>query len=513
MSEWPLLSLIVFLPIAGGLLLALLPRMQGTAVRAIALAASGSTLVLAAVAAMLFEPHAHGYQLGEYRPWIEALAVNYRLGIDGMSLMLVVLTALVAPGCLVAGWGRGRDERVDAAWFLLLQGSALGVFLSLDFFLWFLFWEASLVPAFFLVRSGGGERAGRAAYAFVVYTLTGSAGLLLGFVALRAATGSFDFEQLAALGAEGETTSRLAEVGGARWVTLVFAGVLAGVAVKAPLFPFHTWMPATYAEAPTGTAMFLTAVMSKMGVYGFFRLVWPLFPEQLRDASGLLLVLALAGVVFGAFAALGQNDLKRMLAYSSLNHVSYCLVGLFAAVAPGAAASANAVPAALNGALLQMFNHGLSAAALFFFVGALEARSGGRRGIDDFGGARRAAPVLAGMCGVAMFSSIGVPGLNGFVGEFLVFRGLFGVSPWGAAAGCIGLLVTAIFLLGFQQRVFHGPAAGAVAEGRITDLSTTEVAATAPLVVFMFVLGLAPQLLLGWINPLTATWAAGGIVP
>ncbi|MGH8021068.1 MAG: complex I subunit 4 family protein, partial [Opitutaceae bacterium] len=434
MSELPLLSLIIFLPWLGALVLALAPRLTEAAVRSLALTFSFTTILLGLAVLAIFEPRLPGYQLVENRAWIEALGVRYHLGLDGMSLLLVLLTGLVAPACLAASRGGAREARGFAAFFLFLQGSALGVFLALDFFAWFIFWELSLVPAFFLIKLWGGSGATRAAYQFFVYTMAGSALMLAGFVALYAAAGTFDFETLAQLAADGALKERLAELGGAPWAWAAFWGIFAGLAVKTPLFPFHTWLPSAYAEAPTGASMFLTAVMSKMGVYGFFRVLWPVFPEQLGMVCPVLIFLALGGVVFGAFAALAQRDLKRMVAYSSVNHVSYCLLALFAAASPGAGLSANALPAALNGALLQMFNHGLSASALFFFIGALELRAGGRRSIDSFGGARAAAPVLAGMCGVAMFSSIGLPGLNGFIGEFLIFRGVFGVAPWVASA-------------------------------------------------------------------------------
>jgi NADH-quinone oxidoreductase subunit M len=245
--------------------------------------------------------------------------------------------------------------------------------------------------------------------------------------------------------------------------------------------------------------------MSKMGAYGFLRILWPVFPQPLQAAATPLLWLALGGVVLGAFAAMRQADLKRMVAYSSVNHLGYCLLALFAVAASGPANPAATV-SALSGTILQLFNHGLSAAALFFCVGVLEDRSGGKRGLADFGGVRSAAPVFAGFCGVTLFSSLGLPGLNGFVGEFLILRGVFGLAPWAAAVATLGLLATALFLLTFWQRVFHGPAAGAGVGFR--DLDLTEKATLLPLLVLMFALGLFPQLLAGLINPLVTAWAA-----
>lgn len=494
-----LLSVLVFTPWAGALALAVAPRLAPSASRAVALVFSLSTLALGLFAWTGFDPAAAGYHWEERHRWIAALNVHYHLGLDGLSLLLVLLTGLVAPAALLSSWRSARDPRLFGLLFLLLQGSALGVFLALDFFHWFVFWELSLVPAFFLIKLWGGPGATRAAYQFFVYTIGGSVFMLVAFAALFAVAGTFSFVELAALAREGGLSAQL---GGT--ATAVFLGVLLGLAVKVPLFPFHTWLPAAYAEAPTGASMFLTGVMSKMGVYGFLRILWPLFPAELHAAAPVLLWLAVGGVVLGAFAAAAQADLKRMVAYSSVNHVSYCLLALFA-VAGAAGAKPEAAAAALSGTLLQMFNHGLSASALFYCMGVLEARAGGRRGLGDFGGVRAAAPTFAAFCGVALFSSLGLPGLNGFVGEFLIFRGVFGLAPAAAAVSCLGLFATAYFLLTFWQRVFHGPAAGAGAGFR--DLDIGELVLLLPLIALMGVLGVWPQLLAGLFNPLVTAWA------
>jgi len=507
MNSLPLLSLVVLVPWAGALVLTALPGLPARAARTLALVFSLSTLVLAVPLLGGFDPAATGYQFSESHAWIRALNVHYRLGLDGMSLLLVLLTGVVSPLALAAAARDARDARLLGLLFLVLQGSALGVFLALDFFHWFIFWELSLVPAFFLIKLWGGPGAGRAAYQFVIYTIAGSAFMLLAFAALYAATGTLDFSALAALAADG----RLAAMVGPHAITAVFLGAFLGLAVKVPLFPFHTWLPPAYAEAPAGVSMFLTGVMSKMGVYGFLRLLWPIFPAQLHACAGPLLWLALGGVVLGAFAALKQTDLKRMVAYSSVNHLSYCLLALFA-VAAHPNVDRPAAAAAFSGALLQMFNHGLSAAALFYCVGVLERRSGGNRGLNDFGGVRTAAPVFAGLAGIAMFSSLGLPGLNGFVGEFLVFRGVFGLAPGIAAVATLGLLATALFLLTFWQRVFHGPRAGA-AKGAFADLDAADRLTLVPLVALMFLFGVLPHLLTGLINPLVTAWAQGPTLP
>lgn len=502
MNNLPLLSLIIFVPWAGALLLALLPKLPAGPVRALALIFSLSTLGLGTTVLSAFDPAA-GLQFVEKHAWISALGVNYHLGIDGLSLVLVLLTGVIAPVALFGTARAAKQPALYAALFLFLQGAALGVFLALDFFAWFIFWELSLVPAFFLIKLWGGPGATRAAYQFVIYTIGGSAFMLMAFAALFAAAGTFDFVQLAAFAKSGGLATQLGAVGSS-WSFIVFLGVFLGLAVKVPLFPFHTWLPPAYAEAPTGASMFLTGVMSKMGVYGFLRILWPIFPADLHAAAPCLIWLAVAGVVLGAYAAIKQTDLKRMVAYSSVNHLSYCLLALFAvalAAKPGEASAS-----ALSGAILQMFNHGLSAAALFFCVGILENRSNGLRGLNDFGGIRTAAPVFAALCGISLFSSLGLPGLNGFVGEFLIFRGVFGLAPMTAAVSTLGLLATALFLLTFWQRVFHGPAKGAGVNFR--DLDAGEIVTLLPLIALMFVLGLLPQLLAGLVNPLVTSWVS-----
>lgn len=507
MSGFPWLSATIFMPWVGALLLSAWRRPAERAVRLVAFVFSLSTLLLGAALVINRDPVTAGYQFGERHVWIEALCVHYHLGIDGLSLLLVLLTGIVGPIGLLATGPLARDVRLYHVLYLLLQGSALGVFLSLDFVLWFLFWEASLVPAFFLVKLWGGEQAGEAAYRFFIYTVGGSAFLLLGFVIVFAGTGTFSFTALADLARKGDLAAATGSAG-----TLAFFGLLLGLAVKAPLFPFHGWMPATYAAAPVGVSIFLTAVMSKMGVYGFLRLLWPLFPGELHAAAPLLVFLALAGVVVGAVAALRQKDLRRLLAYSSLNHISYCLLALFAVGRtlgqPGA--SSEAAGAALGGALVQMFNHGVTAAALFCAIGVLAAR-GGSYGRDDFGGVRQSMPVFAGIAAIAVFASLGLPGLNGFVGEFLILRGVFGLDRVAAAVACVGLLATAAALLTFYQRVFHGTTTTDTV--RFADLDTAERSKFLPLLVLIVGLGVYPQPLLALINPLVASWAGHLVQP
>jgi NADH-quinone oxidoreductase subunit M len=332
--------------------------------------------------------------------------------------------------------------------------------------------------------------------------------MLLAFMAIFISTGKFDFSELAELGRNGTLTSAFVVKLG--WYNLtvrhlalvIFAGAFLGFAVKVPLIPFHTWLPSAYAEAPTGTTMLLTGVMSKMGVYGFIRILLPIFGEQIRWIMTPLLWLTVITIVYSAGAAFAQRDLKRVLGYSSINHLGFCLLGVFAVARFGEneLALAGEKAAALNGVFLQMFNHGITAATLFWFVGFLEQR--GCRSINDFGGLRKVAPVFCGLMGIALFSSLGLPGLNGFIGEFLIFKGTFSLTTWATSLSVIGLLITAIFILTILQRVFNGPLSEKWA--RLPDLTLTERVFVLPSIALMFLLGIYPQLVLGVISSTAA---------
>jgi NADH-quinone oxidoreductase subunit M len=284
-------------------------------------------------------------------------------------------------------------------------------------------------------------------------------------------------------------------------------GVLAGFAVKVPMFPFHTWLPAAYAEAPSPVTMLLTGAMSKMGVYGLLRIALPLFGHQIAQIRTPLLVLAVATVVMGAWAAAAQKDMKRIFAYLSVNHLGYCLLAIFALAIPVTSATAQASQAfALNGVILQMFNHGITAAALFWFVAMIQFRTGGHRDIDQFGGLRKPAPVLAGLMGIALFSSLGLPGLNQFPGEFLIFRGVFPLAWVAATVSVLGLLVTAVVILTLIQKVFWGPVAEHCTN--FPDLHHDERLALAPVIGLMLLVGLVPQLIVASVNPTVANLLA-----
>jgi NADH-quinone oxidoreductase subunit M len=505
MHALPLITVLTLVPLIGGFLVIGLPPEQKKLARRLALGASFVALALALVLWTRFNAASGDLQFEEQYKWIPTLAVEYHLGVDGLGLLMVMLSAIVVPMAMLASWKIEQRVPIYFALVLFLQAGLFGTFTALNFFHWFIFWELSLIPAFFLIKLWGGPQRGSAATQFFVYTMAGSVALLLAFLAIFLATGKFDFTELAELGRNGTLISALEVKLGWRDLTtrelakIIFAFAFLGFAVKVPLIPFHTWLPATYAEAPTGTTMLLTGVMSKMGVYGFLRILLPIFPEQVRWMLKPLLWLAVATIIFSAGAAFAQRDLKRLLAYSSINHLGYCLLGIFA-VAPTAltAAASAEKAAALNGVFLQMFNHGLTAATLFWFVGLLEQRGNGLRGLNDFGGLRKIAPVFCGLMGIALFSSLGLPGLNGFIGEFLIFKGAFPLATWATSLSVLGLLITAIFILTLLQRVFNGPLNEKWS--RLPDLTFTERMLVLPAIGLMVVLGIYPQLVIGVIN-------------
>jgi NADH-quinone oxidoreductase subunit M len=494
MSGMHVLTLLTVLPLMG----AVIALVAGKHSRDVALLTTLASLALALLVWTRL-PIDGSIGLVERAAWAPSLGIEYHLGVDALGALMLVLSAIVALMSVDASHRVHHQPGLYFALVLVLEAGLFGSFTALNFFHWFLFWELSLIPAFFLIKLWGGARRGPAATQFFIYTMAGSAALLVAFLAVFLSTGSMDFPHLTLLASTGEleqmVTAHLGPV--TLWLAV---GVLAGFAVKVPMVPFHTWLPAAYAEAPSPVTMLLTGAMSKMGVYGLLRIAIPLFGAQIAQIRTPLLVLAVATIVMGAWAAAAQKDLKRIFAYMSVNHLGYCLLGIFALAVPAAGAAAQASQAAaLNGVILQMFNHGLTAAALFWFVAMMQERTGGHRGIDDFGGLRKPAPVLAGLMGIALFSSLGLPGLNGFVGEFLIFRGVFPLAWVAATVSVLGLLVTAAVILTVIQKVFSGPLQQRCAG--FVDLHHGERMALAPVIGLMLLVGLLPQLIVDTLNP------------
>ena len=494
MNGIPVLTVLTLLPVLG----AAIALFSGKYARAVALITTLSALALALVIWTQL-PADGSIGLLEKAAWAPSLGIEYHLGVDGLGALMLVLSAIVALMSVDAAHRVHRQPNLYFGLVLLLESGLFGSFTALNFFHWFLYWELSLIPAFFLIKLWGGPRRGPAATQFFVYTMAGSVALLLAFLALYLSTGSMDFGQLTQMASTGAleraVTAHLGPV--TLWLAI---GVLAGFAVKVPMAPFHTWLPAAYSEAPSPVTMLLTGAMSKMGVYGLLRIAIPIFGPQIAQIRTPLIVLSVLTIVMGAWAAVAQKDLKRIFAYSSVNHLGYCLLGIFALAVPAAGVAAqNNQAAALNGVILQMFNHGLTAAALFWFVAILQGRTEGERSLEGFGGLRKPAPVLCGLMGIALFSSLGLPGLNGFVGEFLIFRGVFPLAWVAATVSILGLLVTAAVILTVIQKVFTGPLPAKYAN--FPDLHGGERLALAPVIGLMLLLGVLPQLIVDSVNP------------
>jgi NADH-quinone oxidoreductase subunit M len=476
-----LISALILIPLAGAITLYI---GQPKNARTVALIFNALSAFYALLLWQKFDATAPGLQIAERHAWIPSIGAEYLVGVDGLSLLLVLLTSLVFPFAFCAQ----RLERGACALMLVMQAALYGTFTAQNFVLWFLFYEMSLVPAFLLIKIYGGENRDFAAVKFFIYTFFGSVAMLLAFLGIYFAKGTFDFATLADLGKSGLLTGNL------KW--FAFAGIFLGLAVKVPLFPFHTWLPDAYQTAPTGVSMVLTGGLSKMGVYGFIRLLVPLFPNEIKIAGPWLLALVVCSIVFAPLAAWAQRDLKRMVAYLSINHLGYCLLGLFAITARSTSSLID-THAALSGVFLQIFNHGITAAALFYFVGLLEQRRG-LRGIDDFGGLMQRTPLLCGWMSVAMFSSLGLPGLNGFIGEFLIFKGSFAVAASFTAIAVLGLLFTAVTFMRAMQSLFGGP----LVEGcsGFSDLIRSEKLIIVPVTLLMFAIGINPQFIFNIFN-------------
>src|SRR5437660_1091405 len=476
-----MITALILIPLFGAFAVCVWPH---TNARPIALIFNAITATLVFMLWRNFDATATGLQMVERHVWIPAIGAEYLVGIDGLSLLLVLLTSIIIPFAFLVQ----RMDRGFCALMLVTQSALYGTFTAQNFVLWFLFYEMSLIPAFLLIKIWGGENRDRAATKFFLYTFLGSVAMLLSFLGIYFAKGTFDFAQLAGLGKQGLLSGNVA------W--LAFAGIFLGLAVKVPLFPFHTWLPDAYETAPVGVSMVLTGVLSKMGVYGFVRLLLPLFPNEIKILAPWLLGLAVCSIVFASLAAWAQSDLKRMVAYLSVNHLGYCMLGLFAVTATAVRPLPD-MQAALSGVFMQIFNHGITAAALFYYVGLLEQRRG-LRGINDFGGLMQRTPLLCGWMSVAMFSSLGLPGLNGFIGEFLIFKGSFAIVASFTAVAVIGLLVTAIVFARAMQALFSGPLAERCSA--FPDLLRNEKLVIVPITLLMFAIGIAPQFVFNIFN-------------
>jgi NADH-quinone oxidoreductase subunit M len=480
-AGFPLLTTMVLLPIAAAVVVALLPKSRPETVKLVGLLASVATGVLTVIALVQFKTHEPGFQFVSQHEWIKDFGISWKLGVDGISLFLVVLTGVLFPISL-AGPKVNRDVKSYVCWMLVLEGACLGSFLALDLLVFFLFFELTLVPMYFIIAGWGYENRVYASLKFFLYTFLGSAVMLVGLVTLvfLSAKGglhvSFDLETLAARHNIAAPT--------ARWLFLAFA---AGFAVKVPVFPLHTWLPDAHTEAPTAGSVILAGVLLKLGTYGLLRFGLFLFPQAAKDLAPVLLTLAVIGITYGAIVAAVQRDLKRLIAYSSVAHLGFIVLGTFAFTTQ-----------ALSGGIIQMVNHGLSTGALFLLVGMIVERRH-TRAISELNGLAKSMPVLAAVFMLVMLSSVGLPGLNGFVGEFLILIGTFVTRRWWAVVATSGVILAAVYLLWAYQRVFHGEPSEENAS--LPDMTWRERGVMLPLVVLIVFLGVYPKPVLDRIEP------------
>lgn len=483
MSDVPFLDMVIFVPLLGAVALCLIPKDK---VELLRLGALGVTLVTFALSIPVLLDFSGSYgvplfELGSRIEWIPEWGISYITGIDGVSLWMVMLTTFLMPLCVLASWTITKRVKPYFIFLLALETGMLGVFCALDLFLFYVFWEVTLVPMYFLIGMWGYERRIFAAMKFFLFTLVGSLLMLAGILFIYFGTGSdmtFDLARISSITPGWPIAEQ-------RWLFLAF---FASFAVKIPLVPFHTWLPDAHTEAPTAGSVMLAGVLLKMGVYGLLRFAIPLFPDAAKEFVPWIMALAIVGIVYGAAVAAMQRDLKRLIAYSSVAHLGFIVLGVFVGNVEATA-----------GGILQMVNHGLSTGALFLLVGALYERRH-TRAIADFGGLAKAVPVLAGVFLFSALSSLGLPGLNGFVGEFLILLGTFFEHRWWVIPAAFGIVLAAVYLLWAYQRVFHGEVTND--ENRhIVDLNWREIGLLAPILGLILFIGVYPKPFLDRITP------------
>ncbi|HEX3540512.1 MAG TPA: NADH-quinone oxidoreductase subunit M [Acidimicrobiales bacterium] len=479
--NFPILTTLIFLPAAGALAVALVPTTREDIAKAVAFVVAVAEAAFAAFMLVDFKAGEAGFQFVSRQNWIPNFVISWHLGVDGISLFLVLLTAGIFPIAMAGPKIHGQPKQF-LAWMLLLEAACIGTFLALDLFVFFIMFELTLVPMYFLISGWGYTNRVYAALKFFIFTLAGSAFLLVGILAvvfLTAPNGHLSFDLIDVA----RRTSQLTQTE----QRLIFLGFIIAFAVKTPLFPLHTWLPDAHTEAPTAGSVILAAVLLKLGTYGMLRFGVFLFPKAAVDLGPILLTAAVIGMTYGAIVAAMQKDLKRLIAYSSVAHLGFIVLGIFAFTSQG-----------LSGGVLQMVNHGLSTGALFLLVGMIYERRHTRQ-IAELHGLQKSVPIMAAVFLFVMMSSVGLPGLNGFVGEFLTLIGTFITHRWWAVVGSTGVILAAVYLLWAYQRVFHGVPTGDNAT--MLDMTLREKAMMAPLIVGIVFLGVYPKPVLDRIQP------------
>ena len=483
----PYLSLLIAIPTFGAVFVGLLRNNSEDLVRKIGVIVSLVTAVLAILMAFNYDQNANNVmQFVETYTWIPALGTSFALGVDGISLTLILLAAILVPVVLIAGWKESEGQRGSVRQYVVLtlvtEAMMVGVFAATDVFLFYVFFEAILIPMYILIGRFGGARASYAAVKFLLYSLVGGLLMLVSLIGLwviskeQFGAGTFDWFALQDLQIDGPTQN---------WL---FLGFFIAFAIKAPLFPFHTWLPDAAGEATPGSATLLVGVLDKIGTFGMIRYLLPLFPLAVDYFRPVIIVMCLVGIIYGALLAIGQSDIKRLIAYTSVSHFGFIALGIFAYTSQG-----------LSGASLYMINHGFSTAALFLIAGFMISRRGSRY-IEDFGGVAKVAPLLSGTFLLAGLSSLALPGMSSFVSEFLVLTGTFTRYPVPAIIATIGIVLAALYILLMIQRTMTGEPSDEV-RSTVGELTTREKFAITPVIAIILVLGFFPQIVLNVVNP------------
>ncbi len=488
-----ILPVITFSPLVGVIAILFVPKERAVAIKWLSIVVSFVPLALSIWLWFAYRPSGpqfpQGAQFLVSKPWIESLGVSFMMGADGLSVPLIFLTTLLTTLSLIYSLFIDLRPKEYFWMFLLLETGMLGVFTALDFVLFFVFWEVSLVPMYFLIGIWGGPRREYAAIKFFLYTMVGSMAMLLAILAMYFTGGhTFSMIELAAV--------KPFAVGGGIAGALVFWGLFFGFAIKVPMWPFHTWLPDAHVEAPTAGSVILAGVLLKMGTYGFMRVLMPMMPEQFAQYWMIIAIVSLIAIIYGAFVAMAQWDFKKLIAYSSVNHMGYVTLGC--AVAGAAAGTEQSRLLALNGAQMQVFSHGLITGALFLLVGVVYERAHTRM-LDQFGGLGAKVPVYAGMLIFCSLASLGLPGMTGFIAELSVLTGSFAASPLLTGLALIGVVVTAAYMLWTVQRVLLGPLNPKYEQ--MPDADTREVVSLAPLMALTLLFGVLPSLILAIFSP------------